>query len=69
MVTALNLPLKYEGREVRVVGTPDRPAWVAIDVCEALGMRNPHSSLALVPDDERVSTLWIPPAGGSPSSR
>lgn len=43
----------FEGQEVRFVGTADAPAWVAVDVCAALGLVNPHSSLALLPEDEK----------------
>ncbi len=28
---------EFKGHEVRVVGTPERPRWVAKDVCKALG--------------------------------
>lgn len=43
----------FEGQDVRFVGTSDVPAWVAVDVCAALGLANPYSSLALLPEDEK----------------
>lgn len=54
----------FEGVEVRFVGTADAPEWVASDVCAALGLVNPRSSLALLPEDEKgvhvVDTLGGP---------
>lgn len=54
----------FEGRAVRVVGTPEAPEWVAQDVAEVLDLGNVHSSLALLPDDEKglhtVETLGGP---------
>jgi prophage antirepressor-like protein len=31
-------PFAFEGREVRVMGTPEAPRWVVADVCEVLGL-------------------------------
>lgn len=49
----LTLTVPETGRTVRVFGTADSPAWVAADVALALGLRNVHSTLALMPEDEK----------------
>lgn len=60
----LTLTVPETGRTVRVVGTPISPEWVAMDVCQCLGLRNPRSSLALIPAFEKgvavVDTLGGP---------
>lgn len=35
---SLSLSIDYGGQPVRMVGTPDRPEWVAADVCRAIGL-------------------------------
>lgn len=45
--------LDFQGKSVRFVGTQDNPEWVAADVCEALGLSNPRSSLALLDDEDK----------------
>lgn len=47
------LHLKYNGRRVRFVGTPDAPAWVAQDVCDILGIENVSSAVAGFDHDEK----------------
>lgn len=45
---------QFEGAAVRVVvGEDGEPRFVAVDVCGALGLGNPRSSLALLDDDEK----------------
>ena len=55
---------RYDGQEVRVVGTPDNPMWVARDVAEILGIDNIRQNLAEFPDDEKgvctIDTLGGP---------
>lgn len=61
--TASLLPvvLDFKGNLVRFVGTADNPEWVATDVCKALGLANPRTSLALLDNEDkgvhRVDTL------------
>jgi len=38
-VSALALSLSWGGHRVRMVGTPEAPAWIATDVCAALDLR------------------------------
>lgn len=56
-----NLSLSFEGRPVRVLGTPEAPEWVASDVFAILGLGNGKSSAALLPGDEKgVHTVDTP---------
>lgn len=48
----LSLEITFEGRRVRMVGTPERPEWVAKDVCRVLGLTT-HNAGQGVPDDEK----------------
>lgn len=43
----------FEGLEIRVLGSPSDPRWVASDVCAALGIQNPRDTMSRVPDDEK----------------
>ncbi len=52
-LSQLTLALKYEGRRIRVVGTPDNPEFVALDVCDHLGLTNPSAAIADFDDDEK----------------
>jgi prophage antirepressor-like protein len=44
---------RFEGQDVRFVGTLEGPEWVALDVCLALGMQNNRAALRRVPKDEK----------------
>lgn len=46
----------FEEYEVRFVGTPDDPEWVAKDVCDVLGINNPSQALSDFDDDEKGIT-------------
>lgn len=37
---------EFEGKEVRFVGTKDKPEWVAQDVCDVLGIKNSRDVIA-----------------------
>jgi len=39
---SLDLALTWEGHRVRMVGTPEAPLWIAVDVCAALELREPN---------------------------
>ena len=56
--------LTFESREVRLILSNGEPQWIAKDVCEALGIAQPHRSLASLDDDEKgrhiVTTLGGP---------
>lgn len=46
-------PFQFEEYEVRFVGTPDEPEWVAKDVCDVLGIKNPSDTLLEFDEDEK----------------
>ncbi len=43
---SLDLALTWEGHRVRMVGTAERPEWIARDVCRVLGIHNTSRALA-----------------------
>ena len=59
---SLSLSLTFEGSTVRMVGTPEAPAWVASDVCAVLGIVNSRSTMAaVVPAEEKgVHNVYTP---------
>lgn len=60
----MNLSLTFEGKTVRMVGTPERPEWVARDVCEALGIGKYRDALARIPSDEKGCPVRVDTPGG-----
>jgi hypothetical protein len=57
------IQLDYHGRRVRMVGTPERPEWVAADVCAVLGIGNPRQVLSRFDEDEKGVTISDTPGG------
>lgn len=53
MSDLVRLSLDFEGRKVRMVGTAERPEWVASDVCAVLGLKNVTMALKPLDADER----------------
>ena len=47
------ISLDFQGTRVRFVGTPDNPAWVAQDVCDALDIENARQAIANFDEEER----------------
>lgn len=43
----------FKGHAVRILGTPDRPLWVAQDVCDVLGVESAASSTRTFDSDEK----------------
>jgi hypothetical protein len=43
----------FADQEIRVVGTPEWPLWVAMDVCNILEVKNPSDALKRLDDDEK----------------
>lgn len=62
-MNALSLNLDYSGQRVRMVGTSDRPEWVAADVCEILDLADPSMALAGFPPDCKGTSLIGTPGG------
>jgi len=46
---------QFGDREIRVIDRDGEPWWVALDVCRALGMSEPHRALSRLDDDDRHS--------------
>ena len=49
MITVFN----FEENNIRFVGTPDNPWWVAVDICAAVKVKNPSQAIDRLDDDER----------------
>lgn len=56
ILQAKNLPalFKYHGKPIRVQMIEGLPWWVAKDVCDVLGFKNPSDALKYLEDDERT---------------
>jgi prophage antirepressor-like protein len=51
----------FESQQVRFVGTPEKPEWVAADVCVILEIKNPSDALASFDEDERgLANVYTP---------
>lgn len=50
---------QFESQEVRFVGTPDDPWWVAADVCAVLEIKNVGNVIAKLDDDEKRDDIQI----------
>jgi len=59
----MNEIIEFEGKQVRMVGTLEKPEWVAKDVCDVLGLDNPSKALLDFPDDEKGITSGNTPGG------
>lgn len=54
---------EFKGRSIRMVIKDGEPWWVAIDVCDALGLDNSSRALARLDDDEKGVTNSDTPGG------
>lgn len=45
----------FDGHNVRVVGTPENPLFIAADVCAALDIKNPSDALSSLDADEKAT--------------
>jgi prophage antirepressor-like protein len=55
---------RFENQEVRFVGTPDKPEWVAQDVCQVLGIANSRDALSRL-DEYQKASVGIPDTSAS----
>ncbi len=63
-VSALSLALTFDGHTVRMAGTPDRPEWVARDICHLLRIHNSRDAVSKeVPADEKGVAIFYTPGG------
>lgn len=53
----------FDGHDVRVVGTPENPLFVAADVCAVLGLQNTAQAIDALDDDEKGICLSETPGG------
>lgn len=47
----------FEGQNIRILGTPEEPLFVAVDVCSILGLTNSREVLKSLDDDEAGVSL------------
>lgn len=50
----------FESQQVRFVGTPEKPEWVAADVCAILEIKKPSDALGSFDEDERGLVVCQP---------
>lgn len=56
--------LEFEGKAIRMVGTPEDPLWVAADVCRVLGIANPSQAVSSFRESEKgISNIYTPRGG------
>lgn len=60
----MNQLVEFDGIEIRVVGTPDKPEWVAADVCQVLGIAEPQNVLRSFKPSERGRCIVYTPLAG-----
>ena len=60
---SLSLTFPETQQQVRVIGTLDRPEWVAKDVCDVLGIAKPNNVLREFDDDEKGACTIRTPGG------
>src|ERR1035438_748989 len=54
---AISQIFAFDDSPVRVVGTQQKPLFVAADICRALGLENVSQALLTVPEEEKGITL------------
>lgn len=60
-MSEINISLAFEGHSVRMLGSDERPEWVARDVCDVLGNGEPANVLRHFPREAKgVSTVHTP---------
>lgn len=62
-MNAISKAFEYEKHEVRVVGTPESPLFVAKDVCRVLGIGDTSVAVRRLDDDEKFFAT-VPTRGG-----
>ena len=54
----------FEGHNIRILGTSDKPWFVASEICEVLGIQNARDTLAKCLDDDEKGVATIYTLGG-----
>ena len=62
-ITAFN----FEGSNVRTAGTAENPLFVAKDICDVLGIKNPTQALSRLDDDEKNTVILNEGIRGNPN--
>lgn len=61
----VNQLVEFEGTKIRMVGTADRPEWIAADVCQVLGLAGePSDQLKRFKPSEKGTAICRTPSGG-----
>ena len=53
----------FESKQVRFVGTADKPEWIAADVCDCLELANVSQAIDSLDEDEKGITIVDTPGG------
>jgi prophage antirepressor-like protein len=48
----------FENQPVRLVGTAEKPEWIAQDVCNVFAIKNASDTLANFDEDEKGIAEW-----------
>lgn len=60
----MNGLIEFESKTVRFVGTPENPEWVAVDICDVLGIKNASDKLKHFTTKEKgIATIYTPQGG------
>ena len=55
--------LNFEGFEIRVLGTPDNPRWVAADICQVLDLSDTSKAVSRLEDYQKGKNIVRTPSG------
>jgi len=64
-MSPLNEIFQFQGHTVRVYGEPDKPIFVAKDVCDVLDIRNGRDAISSLDDDEKDGVVITDAIGRS----
>ena len=57
LINAIDETFKFENKEIRVIGTYDKPWFIAKDICDILGLANVTEALRNIPDKWMTSEI------------
>ena len=57
LINAIDETFKFENKEIRVIGTYDKPLFIAKDICNILGLANTTEALRNIPDKWMTSEI------------
>ena len=50
LINSIDMTLSFNDKNVRVLGTPDKPMFIVKDICNILGITNTTNALRSIPD-------------------